>query len=166
MTVITAPHKLNPETPLSDNISLINDNYDKILSDLADLKPRQFTTAIFAPATLVPNQHQINTLTAFDLPDYDDYAIEAPQVDIYIDSLTSDHIWPDGSALSSGQRNMQVCTIIRITPVTDTPPFSSTLTRPIASYTITIENCDSSNHDVYTVASNAVFSKVIGEAFR
>jgi hypothetical protein len=166
MTLITAPHKLNPETDLPANLGLLNDDFDKIVSDIGSLSPRVFTLTTQVSAVLTPGQHFIWILDFVDIPGYNDFATLMPLLNFYIDSFDSIHQWPDGPALSGAQKNFQIDYALNITPSSRTYPSLAPYTKTIGTLTVTAENTDSSNHTVYLQDSGAVFSTVTAGVYR
>jgi len=84
--ITNVPVKL-PET-YTEAMPIINDNFDKIISNVNDLQPRTFSTANTGARPGAGKQLAVITL-AYDRPDYTNFATLTPQYDIYVDSGTN-----------------------------------------------------------------------------
>lgn len=84
--ITNVPTKL-PET-YTESQPIINDNFDKIISNVNDLTPRTFSTASTGARPGAGKQLAVITL-AYDRPEYTNFATLTPQYDIYVDSGTN-----------------------------------------------------------------------------
>ena len=161
MTVITAPHVLNPSTDLPANLALLNDNFDKIISDIGGLSPEQFQSSNLLSTVLTAGSQTYGTFTAVELPSYNSYASMIPEMTLWIDTFQIDTQWPHGTALSAAQKKMFVSTFLRITPDPTAPPIGAA-TRPLGTFVYNIINLDSSSHTIIWFGSGIIFKKVEG----
>lgn len=146
------PHILNPGTPLAQNLTLINDNFDKAVQNLADLGANVTSTALVsftlaATSTSAQSVAIISNGQSTNAPYYvttqqpvASISALAAQADIYVDNdNNANYLWPMGTLLSSGQ-------LALFTSVT---PASARYTNTVGTYIIVINNRDSSPHTYY-----------------
>lgn len=84
--ITNIPTKL-PET-YTESQAIINDNFDKIISNVSDLTPRTFSTANTGARPKAGKQLAVITL-AYDRPEYTTFAALTPRYDVYVDSGTN-----------------------------------------------------------------------------
>jgi len=84
--ILNIPIKL-PNT-YSDSIPIINDNFDKVIANISDLAPRQFSTSTTGARPNNNGQLAVVAL-AYDQPEYTNFSTLTPQYDVFIDSGTN-----------------------------------------------------------------------------
>lgn len=163
------PHKLNPETPLADNLALINDNNDKIVQNITDLGVQNSNTitVTFAGVTAGSAFNQIvylvgskQTVTGTNVvttsQNITGNTAMIPAIDLYVDTdNNSAFLWPYGASLTGG-----INTIISVPP---------TLTYPsgvAGAIVISGRNKDVGSHTYYVHLRIAYFPLPTTSVFR
>ena len=129
------PHRLNPDTPLDQNLALINDNFDKVVQTVGDLGARtsSTTTVTFAsvaagggfqqgiiligPASTTPSFGSTISTAGTD----SGASALTPQMDIYVDTdNNAAFLFPFGASLSAAQVNFTFGVVASSTIPTNT----------------------------------------------
>lgn len=151
------PHVLNPDTPLDANLALINDNFNKVVQNTADLGANLTSTTLLtfnvnatstAAQTVAVISQGMTTNAAFSVTTpqpVGSISSLAPQIDLYVTTDNSAaKLWPGGasSTLTSGELNF----FISITAA------STSFTNALTAFTIQINNRDASPHTYFVHA--------------
>lgn len=153
-----SPNRLQPDTPLKDNIAYINDNFDKTVQAINDLGASLFNEAStsvsiasgYTHHIFVPVIDTINRYTPGNTP-------IIPLVKIYIDVDADDtYIFPIGSSLNSSQADSTVS-------VWSLNGYTS---GAIGGYNLDIHNFSADTHTYYIYVNNFVFDSPNTGIFR
>lgn len=138
------PNRLFPDTPLEQNLALINDNFEKAVQDIGDLGARFSSVASFSafvPAGLLLTQ-------TIGLTDSTNRYVQGslqivPRVDVFEDNDADD-------TYLVGYSNSQSATALVSVYVQRRPSGSN-----IADFTISILNTDAIAHTYYVYGQNS-----------
>jgi hypothetical protein len=106
----TPPHRLQPDTSLADNLALINDNFDKVVSDMVDLGAR-FSSVGRIQASVVAGTSVCITLGLIDtLNQYQPGRLQiVPRLETFVDNdLNDNYLLGYTNSLTTGQQNVLV----------------------------------------------------------
>lgn len=162
------PNVLQPDTSYTDNLSLINDNFSKVVEDLRDLGGDESTTtdilftvsasSLSAQTVALISQEEV-TDAAYSVKTQStvgDIAALSPIVRVRIDVDDDAHLWINGASLTSDQLNVFIGVTVSAT----------FFTNAIGGYTIQINNRDSSDHTYYVHTSCNYVQRATGGQFR
>jgi hypothetical protein len=134
------PNRLFPDTPLQDNLALINDNADKAVQDISDLGAKfsslgSFSVTIPAGQTLYP--YTLATINVSNTSYVPGRLQIVPRFAIYVDNDMN-------SAYLLGYANSQSNKAVIGTYIQQSPSIGS-----VADNAISIQNMDSVSHVYY-----------------
>ena len=141
------PHRLSPETPYPDTVALLNDNFDKIVSDIGDLGGKFSTTASYSVTIAAGG---MNTATVGVTDPRSLYVAGrlpiTPRVEVFVDNNNDDnYLLGYSGSLSADQSNALVSVWIQRRASSGT----------VATFTIQIKNFGASPHTYYVVADES-----------
>jgi hypothetical protein len=152
------PHRLQPDTPLPDNLAYINDNFDKAVSDINDLGAK-FSSVGSASFTLATGGLQTITVDVSDVhPQYQANKMQiVPRMEMFVDVNDDDHIFPYGGSLTLAQQQAVVSVY----------PQRRARTGFVAMFTVLVYNFDVSGaHTYYINVDESYFYSPQGGVFR
>lgn len=160
---LSPPHRLQPDTPLPDNLARINDNFDKVVSDLSDLGAFTTTLVGIGPFVLGPGLHYAFAINLTDSTNRFPGGIGniTPRAEIYIDGVDDEDTWPIlrdevAGAVDGFSDNLVFQLLV------SRRSFSSSSGNPVRGTLIgMIRNDDVSSH-VYTILIDSQFVKAAG----
>ena len=137
----TIPNRLQPDTPLADNLALINDNFDKTVQDFGDMGAKFTNVYSLTVGPVAASSGAATTINFVDSSNqYAAGKVEfVPRVQVYVDVNDPTYVLPSGGSLTLAQANADV--IVRVAK-----SLSSIVTAVIV---ITIRNYDTNPHTYY-----------------
>lgn len=144
--VVQPPSRLQPDTPLKDNLAYLNNNFDNIVTSINDIGGKLFSGASYS-ASIAPGY--MNTATVNVVDTLNQYVAGStpvmPIVKIYVDVDNDDNmVLGIPNSLTSGQADAMVSTWV----------LNGYTTGTVANYTIQITNRDAIDAHVYYVYVN------------
>lgn len=141
-----SPNRLQPDSPLKDNIAYINDNFDKTVQAINDLGGKQFGGASYS-ASIAPGY--MNTQVV-DVTDTRNQYVAGntpinPVVKVYVDvDADDDYLIGFGGSLTSGQADAMISVWV----------FNGYSTGTVGNFLIQIANRDAIDAHIYYVYLN------------
>lgn len=105
-----SPNRLQPDTSYADNIALINDNFDKVVTAVNDIGVKNYGTGTYSAQTLAAGALVALTLNIVDTKNqYTTDAIAVtPRWQIFVDNDANyNYLLPAGSSMTSAEQNVQ-----------------------------------------------------------
>lgn len=158
MSGVPGFHRFTGEMSWEQARPLVDDNFLKAIQSTADLGARttktvSFTLAIaattsFYKTVVLANPGLTSSYSYVNLLSPENGVSAAvPIIQVYIDTNnTATYLWPNGSSLTSGQKNLTISAKKDLTAVDG-----------VTSFTISGFNGDSSSHNYYVTFSVAYF---------
>ena len=139
------PHRLQPDTRIEDNLALINDNTDKLISNIGDLGANK--TGGFSVTVNIASGGFYYIVVG--VRSSDNFASQVnntlvwPMLDIFVDTDADyNYILPNGSSLTTGQQQLMVTTRVAKTAETN-------FADEIATVFYQLYNLDTVDHTYY-----------------
>lgn len=163
MTDAISPNRIQPDSPYSDNLALVNDNFDKVVSAVNDIGAKLSSTGVFNMITILPGSFV--TLSTNILDPKNEYIVDRttviPRYQIFIDNNNDyNYLLPEGASLTSAQKNMSFgWWQARVVPT------GSPATTKAVIYGI-IRNYDAVSHTAFITIDAGYFSAPVTGVFR
>lgn len=158
MAQTPVPHRFTGEISWEQARPLIDDNFDKVIQNTYDMGARisssktltfssVTTGSTFRETIVLVNPSKTSSYSYINLAQPENgFTAAVPIIDVYVDTNSSAFLWPNGSSLTTAQRNL----IIGVKK-------DLTAADGIASFTISGRNNDSSTHTYYVTFKVAYF---------
>lgn len=110
MAEAISPNRLQPDSPLKDNVAYINDNFDKVVTAVNDVGSKLSDVGTFSVVNVQAGNRVILTTNVTD--EKDEYIADRlsvfPRYQIFIDTNNDyNYLLPDGASISgTGSTNM------------------------------------------------------------
>lgn len=101
------PNRLQPDTPLADNLALINNNADNAVQDIGDLGAKFSTVGTISATVAAGNMFSFSVGVTDDKSPYSVGNLQiVPRVEAWVDNdRNDDYLFEYGGSLSAEQQN-------------------------------------------------------------
>jgi hypothetical protein len=166
----SVPHRFQEGTDYNSARPLLDDNFNKVVNDVADLGARQTTTTSYNTGSIsaggsfrhtiaICNPGDTSSFNYVNTPDYvSGISSIVPSIDVFIDTDNNlDYLYPVGISLSSSAKALAIDAKLDLTPAD---------TGAVATVTISGRNYDTSSHTYYIHVRFSYFPSQPSGAFR
>lgn len=150
------PFRVQPSTSMTDNLNLINQNFNQVAETIDDFKP-QTGTATGEITVLANSVYYLNVLAPEATSGFSrDSILFEPKMSFRIDTNDADHHFPHGQALTVDQLKF-IFSVVQA----KTPPVGN-----LSHTIVTIRNADSNLHQIFVSGTVKVYAKPQESTFR
>lgn len=147
--VVQPPSRLQPDTPLKDNLAYLNNNFDNIVTAVNDIGVKNYGTADAGAINLIAGAFHFIAVNIVDVKDQyvlDNIAI-TPRLQIFVDNDNDyNYLYPSGASMTTPLQSLSV----EWYQARVVPTGSPANTKAVVYFKI--QNNDTSAHTYYVTA--------------